>query len=253
MTMLGDSVRRRQGRRASAPRREPRAGRRPWLKWLPWAVAAVVLPFGIGYALAVYVLFPPPGAAAIGLPVPAVVGMSAGEAERALQNTGLGGVEVTELPHPQLAAGIVVAQSPLPGQHLRAGAIVRVAVSAGRPRGVVPDVVGFHVDRAFALLARLGFEVERRLEESDAPEGRVLRVDPQPGSERELPARVTLSVSEGLPAPEPLPRDEPVDTVPGAPDVPPAAGAVAEPAPPGPAPPGSARPAPPGTRPELLP
>jgi eukaryotic-like serine/threonine-protein kinase len=212
MTMLGDSVRRRQGRRSVSSRGEPRRSGQPWLKWLPWAVAAVVLPFAIGYVLAVHVIFPPPGTAAPGLPVPHLVGMSSGEAQRAVLAAGLGDLEVVELPHPQQLAGTVTAQTPLAGQQLRSGAVVRVAVSAGRPRGVVPDVVGFDVERAFSLLTRLGFDVDRRLEESEAPEGRVLRIDPQPGSQRDLPFRVTLTVSEGLPAPEPLPWEEPTDT-----------------------------------------
>jgi beta-lactam-binding protein with PASTA domain len=36
---------------------------------------------------------------------------------------------------------------------------VRVALSAGRPRAVVPDVIGFSATRAESLLRRAGFEV----------------------------------------------------------------------------------------------
>ena len=94
----------------------------------------------------------------------------------------------------------VTAQAPLPGQQLRAGAVVRLAVSAGRPRVVVPDVVGFSRERATDLLGRLGFEVGATDEQSTETKGRVIGVDPPPGSEHELPARVTIVVSTGPPA-----------------------------------------------------
>jgi eukaryotic-like serine/threonine-protein kinase len=212
MTMLGDSVRRRQGHRAARQREpKPRGGRSAWKKWLPAAIAAAVIPFGVGYLLAVYVFFPPADAGVAGIPVPSVVGLQAVEAEAALTAAGLGALEVSELPHPQQRQGTIIAQSPLPGQQLRAGSVVRVAVSAGPPRAVVPDVVGFEIDRVQRLLIRLGFLIEMRIEESDVPEGRVIRVDPQPGTERELPATVMLTVSSGPPPlefePDPLAPD----------------------------------------------
>jgi eukaryotic-like serine/threonine-protein kinase len=211
MTMLGDSVRRRHGRRVA---RRARSVRRPaWLRWLPIAVAAVALPFIAGYLIAVYVIFPPRAAAVAGIPVPELSGMLAADAERTLTEAGLGPLEVVELPHPERRPGTIVAQTPLPGQQLPAGSTVQVAISSGRPRGVVPDVMGFPAERAETLLMRLGFRVERQFEEADVAEGRVLRVEPRPGSERDLPAAVVIVVSLGPPPPELEPWDEPTDTI----------------------------------------
>jgi eukaryotic-like serine/threonine-protein kinase len=219
--MLGDSVRRRQ--RRSPERRTKARGtadrRAGWQRWLPWAVAAVVLPFAIGYLIASYIIFPPIGSSAAGIPVPALFGLHASEAERAVADATLAGLDVTEQPHPNAPAGTIIAQSPLPGQQLRSGARVIVAVSSGRPRGVVPDVVGFDSQRAHVLLARLGFIIEEQREPAFAPIGRVLRIDPQPGSARDLPSVVTLTVSDG--PPQAVPDEVPPDTIPP----PPSAGA----------------------------
>ncbi|HSJ09400.1 MAG TPA: PASTA domain-containing protein, partial [Longimicrobiales bacterium] len=82
-----------------------------------------------------------------------------------------------------------------------AGGIVRVAVSAGRARVLVPDVAGFSPERAESLLRRAGFTVIVASMESQAPAGRVIRTEPQPGHSAMLPAEVTVIVSTGPPAP----------------------------------------------------
>jgi hypothetical protein len=213
--MLGDSVRRRQPhRRGDTPTpRPPKKADRPW--WQPVLIAvavALVVPFVVGYLLAVFVAFPPAADTADGIAVPDLVGHSATEAQREVAAAGLGPLEVTEMPHPTAASGLVVAQSPLPGQQLRPGASVVVALSAGEARAVIPDVIGFGADRAESLLRRAGFEVERVTQESPAAPGRVIRTDPEPAQVRPLSAVVTLVVSSGPPPPEP---DTVVYDVPG--------------------------------------
>lgn len=198
--MLGDSVRRRH-----APRRPPRPptdGRRILPRWSRgrWAAllaAAVVLPFVLGYAVAVLVLFPAPPTAAGGIATPDLVGATEREANERLVAAGLGTASFTRLPHPTAQTGRVIAQSPLPGQQLRNGAGVRAAVSTGVPRATVPDVVGFSEGRAAALLRRFGFTVSREIEASEEEVGHVTRTDPSSGRELALPARITIHVSDG--------------------------------------------------------
>jgi eukaryotic-like serine/threonine-protein kinase len=222
--MLGDSVRRRQpgggrGRgRGEAGEGGGSSGRLRRLfagagarKWRPLLIAlplAILVPFAIGYLLAVFVVFPPTEVSAAGITVPDMIGSSASDAQRMLASAGLGPLDAEQLPHPSAPAGQVIAQSPLPGQQLRSGASVRVALSSGPPRALVPDVLGFSATRAESLLRRAGFEVAVMTEQSPAAAGRVLRTEPEPGQERMLPAFVTLHVSAGPPEPvEPLPPD----------------------------------------------
>ena len=199
--MLGDSVRRRQPKRFSSSSDDDGAPRsRDWRRALLWLALALVLPLLVGYFVAVYVIFPPTEAVGNGIRVPDMIGLTIEEAQRELVAAGLGGIEPTTLPDPDVEEGRIVAQSPLPGQQLRAGAGVRVATSAGPPRAVVPDVLGFTAARAEAMLTRAGFGVTQSLQESPAPEGRVIRTDPEPGQSRVLPANVTLIISAGPPA-----------------------------------------------------
>jgi beta-lactam-binding protein with PASTA domain len=208
--MLGESVRRRNAPRSrrpdgGAPDRGP--GRWRHLYWvLP---LAVLLPFLAGYVIAVYLIFPPERASGSGIPVPELVGRTVIDAEAELRVAGLVSLDITELPHPTAAAGVVVAQSPLAGQQLRAGAGVRMAVSRGRPQVMVPDVQGFAADRAEALLRRSGFDVVQVTEEGDIPAGRALRTEPAGGQVRALPAAVTLVVSTGpaVVVPDTIPAD----------------------------------------------
>lgn len=205
--MLGDSVRRRQARKPRRVRPDAPPRRRVrWKFWAPLVLAVLALPFAIGYAIAVFMIFPAPEVHGLGIPVPDMVGLRLAQAETAARGAGLGGVQAIALPHPARPEGVVTAQAPLPGQQLRAGAIVRLAVSAGRPRVVVPDIVGFSQERATDLLGRLGFEVAATEEQNTEMKGRVIRVDPAPGSEHELPALVTITVSTG-------PPELPVDTL----------------------------------------
>lgn len=207
--MLGDSVRRRQSSSRQSSR-APSGGRRSF-RWKPLLIAlpfAIALPFLIGYLVATRLIFPAPEITAAGVAVPDLVGRTAEDAQRTLVAAGLGELQATELPHPSAPDGQVVAQSPLPGQQLRGGTPVRVALSAGRPRAIVPDLQGFSVDRAELMLRRSGFATERVVQESPTAEGRVLRTDPAAGIELVLPASVTLVVSSGPPPPvDTLPPD----------------------------------------------
>jgi serine/threonine-protein kinase len=205
--MMESALRRRKG--APRPPEQPGASL-PWGRWLLRGVLLLAVAFGIGYAVARFILFPPPADVGAGIPVPDLRGEELGEARELLASRGLVVLEVVELPHPEAAAGRVIAQSPLPGQQLRESAGVRLAVSTGRPRGVVPSVAGLMSAAAAEVLARMGFQVEQRVEESPLTQGRVIRVEPAPGTELDLPARVVLYVSAGPPMPELM-----LDSVPG--------------------------------------
>lgn len=201
---LGDSIRRRL-----KVNREPRRGGGSaaplrWDRWILSGLAAVVLSFGTGYVLAVAVLFPAPEAPdEDATPVPRLVGKELTAAQAAVEAAGLAVGGVLWLPHPDEPAGTVLAQDPLEGQRLRAGGEVRLAVSSGRAQATVPDVVGLPFETAAQLARRLGFDVNRVAEDRPGPEGIVLEVTPAPGTERVLPAAITLTVSAAPPPPPP--------------------------------------------------
>jgi serine/threonine-protein kinase len=161
--------------------------------------AALLVPFAIGWVLTVFVFFPAQEVAPLGIPVPSLHGLTVVEAERALARLGLGRVAAAALPHPITPEGEVMAQSPLPGQQLRRGAEVRVAVSSGPVQVSVPDVLGQPAERAEERLKGMGFAVARVDGESPVEFGRVYAIEPAIGTTARLPALVTLHVSLGPP------------------------------------------------------
>jgi serine/threonine-protein kinase len=165
-------------------------------EFLRWAGGAVVL-FAIGYLIAVFLLFPPPPVPKDGIVVPNLAGQTIDDARERLAPLRLELGDTLSLPHARTAPGLIIAQSPLPGQQLRAGGRVALGLSAGPPSATVPDVVGLGGRRAENLLKRLGFDVEQSLEASDRPNGTVIRSNPEAGQRQSLPARVRLAVSAG--------------------------------------------------------
>ena len=200
--MLGDSIRRRTGRSRRRDRRDDAggvaglgAGPRLVLVMAGLAVGG----FLAAYLFATFVLYPPAEALGESVEVPDLVDQPIDEAREILRNAGLSVAETVDVPDPSAAEGRVVAQSPLAGQALRPGAGVRLALSAGRARLRVPNLLGFEEGRALSILERAGFHVERSEEIADEPAGRVARMQPAPGSEQEIPATVVLVISTGPP------------------------------------------------------
>ena len=110
----------------------------------------------------------------------------------------------TEYRYADEAAGTVLSQTPSGGSlrklsPSRPSCTVSVVVSLGKERATVPSLVGTDVRQAELLLRRLGLTVRLLLVKSDTPEGRVLSVEPQAGTQLPLGETVTLTVSEGVP------------------------------------------------------
>jgi len=212
MTRMGDSIRRRSGGgRSRAARRSPRDGTRPregggessldLRTWLLAGLGGAAAAFAAGWLIAVFVVFPKPALARDEVAVPDLTGLSVDEARTRLGAMRLEVGRVREMVHATAAPGAIIAQDPLGGQRLRPGAEVGLAVSRGRARVTVPDVVGMPADAAIELARRLGFATERMEEPTVEAAGRVLRTRPAGGTQAELPARLLLVVSAGGLAP----------------------------------------------------
>ena len=225
MTQMGDSIRRRRGRGARGGRGEQPATRTradapslDWKRWILWGVGGAALAFVLGWVVATQILFPKPALARDEVAVPDLTGLSLTEAREQLAEARLEIGPVREMVHPTERRGVVVAQDPVEGQTLRPGSEVGVAVSQGRARVTVPDLVGMPADAALELARRVGFEPERVDEPTVEEAGTVLRTEPAAGDQAELPARLVLVVSAGGIAPpdtappvtEPIEPDAPV-------------------------------------------
>lgn len=178
------------------------------------AVSVGAIAFFASYVVAVRILFPPLPEPKNGIAVPSVIGLTVPQAEARMRQLGLRVTESTQIAHPTQPPGIVIAQSPLPGQQLRALGSVRLGVSSGLPRVPVPNVIGFSAERARSAMAAVGFQTEEMTIEDEMPAGTVVRVSPPVGSDETVPSRVLLYVSSGPPPVVPDTLPAPPDTVP---------------------------------------
>lgn len=152
-----------------------------------------------GYGFATRVLFPAPPPPGDLFEVPDLKGMGLASASERLAGVGLELGTVDSLQHPTVPAGLVLGQSPLPGQLSRPVNPVRVSISTGPQARSVPDVRGLTEDRARIVLETSGFVVNLDTMESEEPRGRVVSVSPAPGAMVALPSEVRVRVSAGPP------------------------------------------------------
>ena len=132
--------------------------------------------------------------------VPGVIGLSQRLAEGRLRAAGLA-VEIGDGRYSvDVAVGSIVDEQPPPGTRLRKGTKVLLIPSLG-PRPVeVPDVTGKKEEDATKTLTDLGLEVTVRRDFDDTvAAGLVIRQSPDPKTELQEGAKVTITVSKGPP------------------------------------------------------
>jgi penicillin-binding protein 1A len=132
--------------------------------------------------------------------VPDVVGLSEADARSKLQGAGFS-VSTREVDSGR-RAGIVLVQSPHPGQRAREQSTVSIDVSSGHRPGIgVPNVVGANVDEAKARLRTAGFAVAvvaQSVTQADRI-GHVLSQSPAPSDRAKRGATVTITIGRNKP------------------------------------------------------
>jgi len=131
--------------------------------------------------------------------VPSVIGFSVDSAGAVLQSVDLGVAVVGEEFSSAYPAGIIISQLPPPGMRVREGRLIKVSVSKGNQRLVVPNVVGMGRRQAELLLLDYGLYVGEIVEvdTSGVEKGVVLASFPSPGAGVAPQSRVTLTVAAG--------------------------------------------------------
>ena len=134
-----------------------------------------------------------------GVQVPDVIDEAESTARQILEDAGFT-VRVTEQADRSKPDGTVLTQTPRAGATAPQGSEVNLVISSGTPQGKVPDVTNLPEADARERLQDEGFEVKVTREEStDVAKGRVIRTEPEAGSDAKLGTTVTLVVSSGEP------------------------------------------------------
>ncbi len=163
------------------------------------AVGVCLVGLGLGYLVSTSVLFPAPPPPDDLVNAPDLRGLTLTEALQRLDGMGLSMGRSDSIRHPIAPQGVVLGQSPLPGQLTRPDSEVEVTYSMGPERRQVPDVLRFRAERAATVLEATGFQVGLDSVDSREFRGTVVAVDPEPGTELALPGSVAVAVSRGPP------------------------------------------------------
>jgi serine/threonine-protein kinase len=127
--------------------------------------------------------------------VPDVEGKSEAQAKKQLKSVNLQ-ADLVRQDDATVPRGRVISSDPSPGESAEQGSKVRLVISNGTARVVIPDLRGRPFDEAKQLLEGLGLKVQRELTFSrDLPEGLVIRTDPDDGTEVNRDDQVTVVVA----------------------------------------------------------
>jgi eukaryotic-like serine/threonine-protein kinase len=129
--------------------------------------------------------------------VPALVGMSPAEAERAVAGLGLQVEIERQYYSPQIAEGRIMSQLPLPGTKVRRGWQVRVAQSLGPIRVAIPEVTGQSRRAAELNVKRRGLELTSTAEIQmvGIPEDQVVAQSPPANASQVAAPKISLLVT----------------------------------------------------------
>lgn len=160
--------------------------------------AAVILPSPTAQAQQATPVAPP--ATTI---VPKVEGLTAADARKQIEGARLV-YQATEEQSKEVAAGLVIRQSPVAGASVPPGQPVNVVVSKAPSQVAVPQVTGLTFTEAENRLKVANLAATRQDEfNKDVAAGNVIAQEPKPGAMLDLGSQVKLTVSQG---PEPAKR-----------------------------------------------
>lgn len=134
------------------------------------------------------------------IPVPELAGVTLDRARAVLERAGLRvGQQRTER-NDQIEQGRVIRSDPLTGREVDRGSQVNLVISGGREQVRVPELRGVTLDRARAVIERVGLRVgQQRSEHSNEIErSRVIRTDPSAGNEVDRGSQINLVSSLGI-------------------------------------------------------
>jgi serine/threonine-protein kinase len=128
--------------------------------------------------------------------VPNVLDQTEASARAELEQAGFK-VQVFAAPSDETPEGIVISQTPAPGEKVAKGSTVQIVVSTGPDTVIVPNVEGQDEDSAREELETAGFSVQVEEQPTDDPlqDGIVVDQDPEPETQAPPGSTVTISVA----------------------------------------------------------
>jgi serine/threonine-protein kinase len=132
--------------------------------------------------------------------VPSTVGATESEVSAALKPLGLTSIVIERRYSEEIAANHVIQSQPAGGGRIEQGGAVKLILSKGPERYVIPAVKGLSPEAAQAAITKFPLKLGTTIEvfDSTIPRGYVISADPAAGTQVKRDATVTLTVSKGI-------------------------------------------------------
>lgn len=189
-------------------------------KILLWIVI-LVSAFGLGFLIFNFLIMPRIVGSGKNITVPNLIGKPMAEAQKIILTQGLELGNVRAVYDTIYAHSYVVGQKPLAGSVVRSGRSVNLIVSKGPQLVKIPFLEQMSIDQGLRVLTSLGITQISidSLRSSTIANGKIIGLEPGPGSEMPLSGRLKIFVSSGasgiflMPSLIGLPTDVAADSV----------------------------------------
>ena len=157
----------------------------------------VALALAVGVGILGWYLLVGPGSRVV---VPSTVGATQSEVTAALAPLGLTSVVTEKQFSEDIAEGLVIQSIPEAGGRIDQGGAVKLIISKGAERYILPSIKGLTPDVAAKVLAKYPLSIQPNSEEFTAkvPKGYVIDSNPPAGEKVKRDALVVIRVSKGI-------------------------------------------------------
>ena len=157
----------------------------------------VALALAVGVGILGWYLLVGPGSRVV---VPSTVGATQSEVSAALAPLGLTSVVTEKQFSEDIAEGLVIQSIPEAGGRIDQGGAVKLIISKGAERYILPSITGLTPDAAAKVLAKYPLSIQPNSEEFTAkvPKGYVIDSNPPAGEKVKRDALVVIRVSKGI-------------------------------------------------------
>jgi serine/threonine-protein kinase len=166
---------------------------------LIWSIV-IIGAFGLGFIAFNFFIMPAIGGSGKSAAVPNVIGKPLVEAQKIIlaQKFALG--EVNDVFDSIFPQGHIAGQKPLAGSIAKTGRKVNLLVSKGPQMVKIPFIEQISLDQGLRILSSLGINAAsiESLRSTTIPSGKIIGLEPGPGSELPTGGRLKVFVSSGL-------------------------------------------------------
>lgn len=167
-------------------------------KFFLWFIV-IITAFGMGFLVFNLIIMPRIAGTNKNVTVPDLTGKSISEAQKIILTQGLELGNIRAVYDTMYAHGLIIGQKPLAGSVVRSGRSVNLIVSKGPMLVKIPFLEQMNLEQGLRILASMGvtqISVDS-LRSISTPSGKILGVEPGPGSEIPVSSHIRIFVSSG--------------------------------------------------------